>query len=138
VSGELVAVLVGVLLVAGAAGFALLPLVRGARRTDDVLAPPDDPRLERQQLYRAVLDLEFDRQTGKLSQADFEQLSGELLARAADQLRATRGQLEDVDAQIEREIAAARRALAAAASAAASGRAGPTTPVGARAEDAEL
>jgi hypothetical protein len=129
VPGELVAVLVGVLLVAGAAGFALLPLVRGQGRTDDVLAPADDPRLERQRLYRAVLELEFDRQTGKLSQADFEQLSGELLARAAEQLRATRGQLDDVDAQIEREIAAARRALSAAAAASAA------SPVGARAED---
>jgi hypothetical protein len=106
-------ILVGVALVAGSAVLALLPLVRGSRAADDVAPRADNPDADRLQLYRAVIDLEFDYQTGKLSLSDYQLLSAELLARAGDQLRASRSQHADVDAEIEREIAAARKAFAA-------------------------
>jgi hypothetical protein len=51
---------------------------------------------------------------GKLSSADFDELSAKLLAEAGEALREERGTLGELDAQIEREIAAARAAFAAA------------------------
>jgi hypothetical protein len=65
-------------------------------------------------LYRQVLELEFDRDMGKLSQTDFEQLSAQLLAEVGAALRQERGAMSEIDAEIEREIAAARAAFAAA------------------------
>lgn len=109
---DLVAVVLGVLLVAGAAAFALLPLVR--RAPAELIAAPSDAARERFALYRQVVELEFDQQTGKLSAEDYRILSGELLARAAGLLRDARGGDSQLDQEIEREIAAARRALSAA------------------------
>jgi hypothetical protein len=107
-------ILLGVLLVVGVAAFALLPLMRPRQSTDLVMPVSEEPATDRMRLYRAVLDLELDYQTGKLSQSDFESLSAELLTQAGDQLRTTDRERDDVDAQIEREIAAARRAFASA------------------------
>jgi hypothetical protein len=61
-----------------------------------------------------VLELEFDYQVGKLSAADFERLSRALLAAANESLRDERGSFGAIDAEIEREVAAARGAFAAA------------------------
>ncbi|MBV9357016.1 MAG: hypothetical protein JO023_16005 [Chloroflexi bacterium] len=111
---ETLPILLGVLLVVGAAAFALLPLMRPRQSTDLVMPVAEEPALDRMRLYRAVLDLELDYQTGKLSQADFESLSAELLAQAGDQLQSSDREQHDIDAQVEREIAAARRAFASA------------------------
>jgi hypothetical protein len=111
-------VLLGVALVAGVAVFALLPLVHGSALGEAVAPRAEDPGARRLQLYRTVLDLEFDYQTGKLSLADYQALSAELLAQAGEQLRASRDREDDLDAQIEREIAAARKAFAASRAAA--------------------
>ena len=81
-----------------------------ARR--DLAAVPDSARLE----------LEFDQQTGKLSAEDFESLSRELLSRAGQLLHTQQAEGEavaarpetDIDAEVEREIAAARKAFARA------------------------
>ena len=107
-------VVLGVVFVAAAAVFALVPLLRSRGSTELLLPPTEEPAAERLRLYRAVLDLEFDYQTGKLDRADYESLTGELLAQAGDHLRSTRRDLDDVDVQVEREIAAARRAFASA------------------------
>jgi cytochrome c-type biogenesis protein CcmI len=104
-------VVLGVLLVAATAAFALWPLI-ARRAVPAAAAPANHPGAERSLLYRQVLDLEFDHQTGKLSKADYELLSAELLARAARLLEAARGDAKDLEAELEREIAAARRALA--------------------------
>ena len=69
----------GILLVAAAAGFVLLPIARGTR--PEVVASDPGP-VDRFGLYRQVLELEFDRELGKLSTADYEELSAELLAAA--------------------------------------------------------
>ena len=123
-SGDFLPTVVGIVLVAMVAAFALLPLLRG---TSEQLVPvtttSDNPAsLERFELYRQVLELEFDYRVGKLAQADYEQLTAELLARAGSLLRDERASapagvgpgLDELDEEIEREIAAARKALAAA------------------------
>ena len=110
-SGDVLPSIVGILLVALAAAFVLLPFARGASTEPAVGSPVG---MDRHALYRQVLELEFDRDVGKLSQADFEELSRRLLAQAGEALRVERGALSEVDAEIESEIAAARAAFAAA------------------------
>ena len=110
-SGDLVPSIVGILLVATAAAFVLLPLARGAQTERSV---PFSSVADRTGIYRQILELEFDRDMGKLSSVDFEQLSAELLAQAGQALREERGVMGAVDEEIEREIAAARAAFAAA------------------------
>ena len=110
-SGDVLPSIVGIVLVALAAAFVLLPFARGAHAEQTV---PTFGSTDRLALYRQVLELEFDRDMGKLSQTDFEQLSAELLLEAGAALREERGALSQVDAEIEREIAAARAAFAAA------------------------
>jgi hypothetical protein len=111
VSGDVLPSIIGIVFVALAAAFVLLPFARGAS-TEPLVSSAVG--VDRHTLYRQVLELEFDRDMGKLSQSDFEQLSSELLAQAGEELRAERGVLSEVDAEIEREIGAARAAFAAA------------------------
>ena len=110
-TGDVLPTILGIILVAAAAAFALVPFARGARA--DSLAveagPPD-----RFVLYRQVLELEFDHQLGKLSAEDLELQSRELMAEAGQALRDERGSIGELDEEIEREIAAARAAFAAA------------------------
>jgi hypothetical protein len=115
--------ILGVLLVGIVASTALLPLLRGTP-TQPAEAPnsSDPAQAERFQLYRQVLELEFDQQTGKLSREDFEALSADLLGRAGEILRSERAEDAvaeaspdgEIDAEVEREIAAARKAFAQA------------------------
>ena len=111
-SGDVLPTIIGIVLVAAAAAFVLVPFARGARSESSPAA--ENRATERFGLYQQVLELEFDHQLGKLSTADFEQLTGQLLAQAGDALREERGTLGAIDEEIEREIAAARAALAAA------------------------
>jgi cytochrome c-type biogenesis protein CcmI len=103
--------ILGIVLVAAAAAFVLLPLARGAQAD---VAESEPVAADRFGLYRQVLELEFDRELGKLSQEDFDHLSSELLAEASEALREERGTVGELDEEIEREIAAARAAFAAA------------------------
>lgn len=112
-TGDVLPVILGIVVVAAAAAFALVPFFRGAPH-DAAPAAADGALADRFRLYRQVLELEFDHQVGKLSAADFEQLSTELLAQAGQVLRNERGTLVAIDEEIEREIAAARTAFAAA------------------------
>ena len=112
-SGDVLPAILGFALVAAAAAFVLLPFARGAHADSTAGASPNLTS-ERYSLYRQVLELEFDRDMGKLSQADFEQLSAGLLAQAGEALRDERGAFGAVDDEIEREITAARAAFAAA------------------------
>ena len=111
-STDLVALVLGMLLVAAVACFSLLPLVLHTRSDPAELAPGEQSHAERQRLYSQVLELEFDHQTGKLSAADYEILSDGLLARAASLLRASDESATDVEDTLEQEIAAARRVRA--------------------------
>jgi hypothetical protein len=109
VSGDILALVVGMLLVAGVAGFSLLPLVIHTGSSSALPPQAEDSHTERQRIYKQVLEMEFDAQTGKLSSADFESLSRGLLARAASLLTAEGRSATDADDALEREIAAARR-----------------------------
>jgi hypothetical protein len=112
VSADLLPSILGIALVAAAAAFVLLPFARGAH-VESVVAS-ENPAAERFRLYQQVLELELDRDLGKLSAADYDQLSTQLLSQAGAALRDEKGTLSAVDAEIEREIAAARAAFAAA------------------------
>lgn len=110
-SGDVLPTVLGIVLVAAAAAFALLPFARGVPND---LSPSDNESADRFNLYRQVIELEFDFQMGKLSAEDYARLSGDLLAEAGQALRAEKGSIGEVDDEIEREIAAARAAFAAA------------------------
>ncbi|MDQ6670825.1 MAG: hypothetical protein M3069_08750 [Chloroflexota bacterium] len=110
-SSEVLLTSLGIILVATAAAFALLPFAWTTRAETPSLAARLPDRFG---LYRQVLELEFDHELGKLSAEDLEQQSGELLAQAGQALSEERGSISEVDAEIEREIAAARAAFAAA------------------------
>jgi hypothetical protein len=114
VSADVLPTLLGIALVAAAAAFALVPFARPHRAVDDGGALGIATTNARFAVYRQLLELEFDRDLGKLSQDDYSALSAELLNDAAAALRSERGALVAVDAEIEREIAAARAAFAAA------------------------
>ena len=104
-------IIIGIFLVALAAAFALLPFARGTARE---LLISDNASTDRFALYQQVLDAEFDFQVGKLDAEDYQRLRAELLTQAGQALRAEQGSVAEVDAEIEREIAAARAAFAAA------------------------
>jgi hypothetical protein len=111
--------IIGILLIACAAGFALLPLARGDRAA---AVTPESLSTDRSAIYRQVLELEFDYQLGKLSTEDYQQIAADLLGQAGDLMREERGgPMAELDDEIEREIAAARAAFSAARK---SGRAG--------------
>ncbi len=110
-SGDALPTLLGIVLVVAAAGFALVPFARGGRAES---VTPESGAPDRFALYRQVLELEFDYQLGKLSADDLRQQSSELMAEAGQALRDERGSIGELDAEIEREIAAARAAFAAA------------------------
>jgi hypothetical protein len=112
-SGDVLPAALGILLVALAAAFVLLPLIRGVSMPEASSVDLSAAATDRFGLYRQVLELEFDYQLGKLSAADYSQLSGELLSQAGQALREERGTLGALDEEIEREIAAARAAFAA-------------------------
>jgi hypothetical protein len=115
-AADILPTILGIGLVAGAAVFALLPFVHPAAETAaaDAGAPAESGPTDRALLYRQVLELEFDVQLGKLAADDYERLSHELLAEAGLALQQERSSLNELDEEIEREIAAARAALAAA------------------------
>ena len=108
---EFLPALIGIVLVACAAGFTLLPLARGTRAAP---LPVEAPVNDRSVIYRQVLEMEFDYQVGKLSVDDFHQLSAQLLGEAGELMRAERSDVGELDDEIEREISAARAAFAAA------------------------
>ena len=105
--------LLGIALVGAASVFALLPLALN-RAPGLAEAAPETPAAQRFQLYRQVLELEFDHQTGKLSDEDLQASSADLLARAAALLESAQPETSAIDEEIEREIAATRQVLAAA------------------------
>jgi hypothetical protein len=104
--------ILGIGLVAVAAAFALLPFARGSTADSTDAAEPGLP--DRFGLYRQLVELEFDVQLGKLAVAEYERLADGLLADASDALNQERGNIGELDAEIEREISAARAAFAAA------------------------
>jgi hypothetical protein len=103
----------GLLLALAALLFVLLPVLRPASTVQEAGRRGREREAQRRELYRQILEIEFDQRTGKIAPDDAQQLSERLLARAA-QLVAVDGRqptVADAAAEIEREVAALRRAL---------------------------
>ena len=99
--------ILGVLLAAGATYFVLLPILRppvesanGAEPGDEGEDPADDMSAQTVAL-RARKEIEFDRATGKLSDADYEQLRAKYTAEALAAMRGDVGR-ETGDEAIKR------------------------------------
>ena len=105
--------LAGTLAVAAALAFVAYPLFRRSASPAPEVEAADSYAELRAAVYRELLDLEFDHRVGKLSDADFRQLSDACLARAAGLVAAEEQTTEALDARIEREVAAMRAALQA-------------------------
>ena len=90
--------MLGILLAAGALYFVLLPILKppvealSAAATADEGEDPDDDMTPQTVALRALKEIEFDRATGKLSDADYDQLkakyTGEALAAMRGEPRA--------------------------------------------------
>ena len=103
------------LLVTGTLAFVVYPLIRppAASQAEVVeqVTAPHDLTSRRHAIYREIVDLQFDRRMGKLTQADYQHLSAESLRRAADLLAQGEAADEELEAHVEREIQATRVAL---------------------------
>lgn len=120
-----------VLIAAGLVIFIGEPLVR--RHTHETLDSAQDQEVEqltlqKETLYTAIRDLDFDYQTGKVDEHDFTELRSRLENEAIDLLRA----LDEVDPfaslddELERQIAALRQTPSAPAVAALHGLSAPS------------
>jgi hypothetical protein len=107
-----VALVVGTLLAVGALAFVLYPLffgVQSSRAAAHQIARSDGPSLEHDVAVAALREIEFDRATGKLSDADYAQLKERYMGDALAVLRRSttaRGDASSatVDDEIERAV----------------------------------
>lgn len=101
--------LAGALAVLAVLAFVAYPLVRGNR--PERSASDQAPTLadQRAEIYRELMELEFDRRIGKLNEADFRQLSDACVARASELVDAEEALTESIERRIEREVALAHR-----------------------------
>ncbi|HET8712566.1 MAG TPA: zinc ribbon domain-containing protein [Gemmatimonadales bacterium] len=91
---QILELLVGILLAAGATYFVILPILRPPVDSgDEVVDEGDDPEddLSPQAVaLRALKEIEFDRATGKLSDADYDHLKAKYTAEALAAMRGER------------------------------------------------
>ncbi|HWB40962.1 MAG TPA: zinc ribbon domain-containing protein [Gemmatimonadales bacterium] len=106
------AVLVGMV----ALWLALRPLLGPPRLPDLVEEPIDPEETPKGIALLALKEIEFDRETGKLSEADYRDLKAKYTAEALEALRAEAGPKvpEDVEAMIAHRVRLLRSAAAAA------------------------
>lgn len=91
----MLALVVGTLLAVGALAYVLYPLLVGPvpmRRASPASAPT--ARSAEQEAIVALREIEFDRVTGKLSNADYEELKARYTARALQAMRVGAASLE--------------------------------------------
>jgi rRNA maturation endonuclease Nob1 len=114
----IIAILLIALLITGTAVFVLRPLVAhdsrwfGSDLNKEARAPAGELIARRNALYAALKDAEFDRETGKLTEEDYQAVRTRAMAEAAGVLR----QLDHLtpeaeaafDAEIEAEVARLR------------------------------
>ena len=87
------ALLVGTLLAVAALAYVLYPLMTNTALIEP-LAHPDSPRLSsRNQAIDALREIEFDRETGKLSDVDYESLKASYTERALTEMRSPGGKV---------------------------------------------
>jgi hypothetical protein len=126
--GPTAVILLGVLMGAAAlVGYAMLrtlrPLVSAEEDRTEMVGQRTRVALEREKLLtlRSIKELEFDRAMGRLSDEDWNEMSGRLRARAARlmrQLDAGAGYREQIEKDLAKRIGDKREAPAAAAIAA--------------------
>ena len=102
----------GLLLLVAALVYVLYPILRpvGAGASDD--AEARELRERRRQLYRQILDVEFDQRVGKLQELDARELSERLLSQASNLVARESCLQLALDDEIEREIRELRTTLA--------------------------
>lgn len=109
----MIALLIGVLVALAAVALVLEPLVRPPRAVDpNALAfePDEDPLGHRKDLALAALkEIEFDRATGKLDDADYERMKTRYTAEALEAIR----DADAAAAPVPREPALARAQVSA-------------------------
>ncbi len=116
----IVPILVALLFVVAALGFVALPLVRRQEVVNGETLAIVDPALEellfsREVTYAAIKDLAFEREMGKLSEEDYQQLDFQYRARAVnilqelEQVEQATSEDDDLEAWIEEAVRAARR-----------------------------
>ncbi len=82
----MIALLVGSLLAALALSFVLWPILGGATHAAGVVRAPEQPT--EASAIEAMREIEFDRETGKLSVEDYDALRVRYAPRAVEELRA--------------------------------------------------
>lgn len=85
-SDELVALALGTVLAVGALAYVLHPLFFGTGAADTA-APASRARPDEDSAIRALREIEFDRATGKLSDADYQSLRASYGPRALQEIR---------------------------------------------------
>lgn len=93
---QILELILGILLAAGAVYFVLLPILRPPVETAadpnvDEGDDPDDDLSPQAVALRALKEIEFDRATGKLSDTDYEQLKARYTQEALAAMRAEQG-----------------------------------------------
>lgn len=85
----MLALLVGTLLAVGALAYVLFPLLAGGTQTPRRVAPSSAQTAEasQQEAIIALREIEFDRVTGKLSDADYDELKTRYTERALQAIR---------------------------------------------------
>jgi hypothetical protein len=81
----------------------LQPLVLPGRPRTQVYEPPDPEETPKGVALAALKEIEFDRETGKLSDEDYAFLKGKYTGVALDALRAESAETAEVGAQSERQ-----------------------------------
>ena len=102
------------IVVGAALAFVAWPLVRPtptSQQADPAAGDEAAFASRRQAIYDEILELELDRQVGKLSDADFRELSEAALERAASVLAEADASQAATDEHLEREIASVRESL---------------------------
>ena len=96
---ELLELIAGLVLATGATYFVLLPILRpssneSASSTVDEGEDPDDDLSPQTVALRALKEIEFDRATGKLSDADYESLKAKYTSEALAAMRGETGNVK--------------------------------------------
>ena len=96
------------------------PLIRPSRTRLSPIEPIDPEETPKGVALTALKEIEFDRETGKLSDADYELLKSKYTAAALEALRLESAELKETSADVEVIIAAKVRALRSASTTASS------------------
>jgi hypothetical protein len=107
-----IALLIGIVVALGAVALVLAPLVwpERVRPVVEPAEPEDDPREHRKDLALAALkEIEFDRATGKLDDADYDRMKAAYTTEALEAIRAA----DAAGAPVPEEPALVKRQVAA-------------------------